>query len=373
MEDPGLQPQDVRTAAEFVAALRALKEQSGLTYRQLEQRAQAEGQFLARSTLANALSRDQLPREEVVATFLRSCGCGHQQMQAWLEAFERLTSTPAETDSAPTPTDAGSAGDADPTADTGTQADPAGPQPPQGGRLLRRRIGLRLGAGTVLGAIGLGALNLWTDRHGDSTAEEAGSPSASRSSLAKDAPGDSRNVSDAPTASPLPLPPGTYRIRTADGRCLAERRSPGEVGAGTNDFFYQTACTNGSTPVILEEWNNVTYRIKFRGWKRESMRCLGVLKAGIFNGAPATIEYCGQHILNEAELFYFEAVDTNGGGFRLRPAHLDAIPAGQREDLCLGSPEDDDRVWSDIFQMECRPSPRQVFQFQPVLDDGEGS
>ncbi|MFF9063604.1 hypothetical protein ACF09K_33710 [Streptomyces sp. NPDC014882] len=50
-----LSPQDTRNAAEFVELLRRLKEQSGLTYRQIEERAAESGEVLARSTLADVL------------------------------------------------------------------------------------------------------------------------------------------------------------------------------------------------------------------------------------------------------------------------------------------------------------------------------
>lgn len=60
-------PREARSASEFVACMRRLKEWAGLTYRQLEANAERRGDVLARSTVADALRRDSLPRAEVVA------------------------------------------------------------------------------------------------------------------------------------------------------------------------------------------------------------------------------------------------------------------------------------------------------------------
>ncbi|MFE9607727.1 helix-turn-helix domain-containing protein [Streptomyces sp. NPDC006012] len=86
-------PEAARTAAEYVALLRRLKEQSGLTFRLLEQRAADHGDVLARSTLANVLQRDTLPRAEIVAALVRACGAG-RHVAAWLAARERIASGP---------------------------------------------------------------------------------------------------------------------------------------------------------------------------------------------------------------------------------------------------------------------------------------
>ncbi|GAA3201500.1 hypothetical protein GCM10010451_60000 [Streptomyces virens] len=85
----GLRPEDAGDAAEFVALMRRAKERSGLTYRELEQRAARHGDVLARSTLANALARHALPRPDLVAAFVRACE-GEDQVERWLAARDRL-------------------------------------------------------------------------------------------------------------------------------------------------------------------------------------------------------------------------------------------------------------------------------------------
>lgn len=86
-----LQPQQVGDVGEFAAAMRKLKEQSGLTYRQLEERAAEYGEVLARSTLADVLGGKATPRPELVAAFVRACGDG-ERVPEWLEARERAVS-----------------------------------------------------------------------------------------------------------------------------------------------------------------------------------------------------------------------------------------------------------------------------------------
>ncbi|MFE9663945.1 RICIN domain-containing protein [Streptomyces sp. NPDC005955] len=83
------QPHEVRSSAEFMALLRQLKEHSGLTYRQLEEKAAEHGHVLARSTLADALKRDSLPRPEMLAAYLHTCGRG-AEVGSWLRTRQRL-------------------------------------------------------------------------------------------------------------------------------------------------------------------------------------------------------------------------------------------------------------------------------------------
>ncbi|EPH43056.1 hypothetical protein STRAU_3884 [Streptomyces aurantiacus JA 4570] len=82
-------PREARDAAALVELMRRLKEQSGLTYRQLEERAAERGEALARSTLADVMRRDALPRPEVLAAFVRACAGGHE-VDTWLKARDRI-------------------------------------------------------------------------------------------------------------------------------------------------------------------------------------------------------------------------------------------------------------------------------------------
>ncbi|MFF2951550.1 hypothetical protein ACFVVU_09470 [Kitasatospora sp. NPDC057965] len=64
------------------------KEQAGLTYRQLEANAAQYGDVLARSTAADMLRRESLPRPEAVLAFVRARGRGGSAA-AWLDARNR--------------------------------------------------------------------------------------------------------------------------------------------------------------------------------------------------------------------------------------------------------------------------------------------
>ncbi|GAB2745774.1 helix-turn-helix domain-containing protein [Streptomyces bullii] len=91
MESLGeLRPEQARDAGEFAVALRQLKACTGLTYRQLEERAAEHGDVLARSTLADVLSGRTTPRPELLIAFLRACGVGPAEMRTWIRARERI-------------------------------------------------------------------------------------------------------------------------------------------------------------------------------------------------------------------------------------------------------------------------------------------
>jgi lambda repressor-like predicted transcriptional regulator len=83
-------PAAARTPAEFVELMRALKDWSGLSYRQLSRRAAIRGDVLPHSTLAAALSRHHLPREELVAAFGRACALPADEVTRWVRARKAL-------------------------------------------------------------------------------------------------------------------------------------------------------------------------------------------------------------------------------------------------------------------------------------------
>jgi hypothetical protein len=74
-----LSPCEDRGAAGFVESVQQLKEHSGLTFRELEERAALSGDVLARSTLAGALRRRTLSRPGVLAAFVRAGGAKGQR------------------------------------------------------------------------------------------------------------------------------------------------------------------------------------------------------------------------------------------------------------------------------------------------------
>ncbi|MER7516306.1 helix-turn-helix domain-containing protein [Streptomyces sp. NPDC126499] len=90
--DTAPDPREARNPADFLACLQALKNRSGLTYRELAARADARGDVLPRSTVANMLARTTLPREELLAAFVRACGVGPGEAEEW-EAVRKELAT----------------------------------------------------------------------------------------------------------------------------------------------------------------------------------------------------------------------------------------------------------------------------------------
>ncbi|MET9290493.1 helix-turn-helix transcriptional regulator [Streptomyces sp. NPDC003077] len=85
-----MRPQRPRDIAEFVARMKHLKVHAGVTFRELERRAAERGDVLARSTLADVLRRRTLPRAEVLAAYVRACGCDEDETREWLTERKRL-------------------------------------------------------------------------------------------------------------------------------------------------------------------------------------------------------------------------------------------------------------------------------------------
>ncbi|WP_338930838.1 helix-turn-helix domain-containing protein [Streptomyces netropsis] len=91
----GSQRRSARDAERFTDRMRRLKDRSGLTYRELEQRAQDRGEILARSTLSDVLQGHSLPRPELLVAFLHACGVDDErEIAAWLETRSRIEDGP---------------------------------------------------------------------------------------------------------------------------------------------------------------------------------------------------------------------------------------------------------------------------------------
>ncbi|MFF4243602.1 helix-turn-helix domain-containing protein [Streptomyces sp. NPDC001822] len=90
---------EILDPADFIESMRRMKRQSGLTYRDLEERASQLGDVLPRSTLADVLRRTTLPPPGLLSAFVRACGQG-QDTADWLTARNRIAARP---DSDPQP------------------------------------------------------------------------------------------------------------------------------------------------------------------------------------------------------------------------------------------------------------------------------
>ncbi|MEB3966867.1 XRE family transcriptional regulator [Streptomyces kunmingensis] len=178
---PGLS--DVQDVSAFVALMRRCKETSGFTYRELELRAAKNGDVLARSTLAGALSREALPKADLLTAFVRACGVSDEEVAQWLAVREELSAGAPLFDADP---DAGSGARAESDAD-GTEVGEPGtpdqgsadgrttsPRPPRSARSRRRAYLLVAGTVAVVALIVAVALKSGGDGDGSADAVPAG-------------------------------------------------------------------------------------------------------------------------------------------------------------------------------------------------------
>lgn len=95
MDDRQPRPEEAADAAQFVSLMRQLRQWAHLSYRELERRAEAVGDVLPRATLAGGLNRQELPREELLAAFVRACGGDRNTVESW-SAVRRHLAVEAE-------------------------------------------------------------------------------------------------------------------------------------------------------------------------------------------------------------------------------------------------------------------------------------
>ncbi|MFE9889434.1 helix-turn-helix domain-containing protein [Streptomyces scopuliridis] len=317
------QPGQAKTEAEFVASMRALKDWSRLTYRQLAERAESHGDVLPHSTLANALARSTLPRQELVAALVRACGCGEDTVEVWLAAHRRIAAGPAPSDglseSAPEASSAPSASSAPP---------PSRPRPSYAAlvRFARTRTGKSAGValGVVLAAVlavGIG-LAFFTDEGGRS-------------------------------ADAVRRPPeGKVTIRAAhSGLCVTEGRE--RNGRTDRALAVQQDCekANSAPPVtLLERVDEGIYRIQW-SHPEHGLGCLTVDEGGTGNGYLLAPQACEED--QPQQRFLMEAVDTPvADGYRLRPMN-----SGK----CVGFVDPAMAKGAELVQSSCTGSTEQEF------------
>jgi hypothetical protein len=297
-----LSPYDARDAAGFVASMRQLKERSGLTFRELEERATRNGDVLARSTLADILRRTSLPRPDLLAAFVRACGDG-RQVGAWLDARERIAAAP--------PTAPG----------TGPDTEAAAPEPgePTASRPRRtggRAIAVAVAASLVLLALGLVAWGLLPDG------------------------------SDAPSASAPADGWVTIRPARTPDLCLTDGRDRG--GAYASAVAVQLPCAQATVPrTYLEPTGEGLYRIQWHH-PQEGKGCLTVMSTGPVKGMLEPRNDCAR-----ATLFRLEptAADSTGE-FGLRPAN---------SSRCIGIADNDTAKGAEATEERCTGAADQQF------------
>ncbi|WP_283134341.1 helix-turn-helix domain-containing protein [Rhizohabitans arisaemae] len=304
-------PSHAQTPAEYVALLRLFRDRSGLTYRTIQRRAAENGDSLPASTLATMLTRDTLPRAELVSAFLRACGEPTVRVDAWLEIRRDLLTAPV-----PSP----DAGPADENADAPpAEAVPEPATRPAWYPARHPRLYL-LSAGFTL-AVVLITIVVVSNTGGTTSASGASSPSPS------------------PSASPSPaqgLPPsGTYRFRIAlSGLCLTEKPTleTGELWQGPCDQAMPTR----SLVRLGDEYQITTDHPDF------GPGCMGVKESSAFIGATVADDFCAK--TGAGERFELVPALEKPGGFRIKALH---------SGLCVGLTGNSLKPWAAIRQVYC--------------------
>ncbi|MBQ0994066.1 helix-turn-helix domain-containing protein [Micromonospora sp. H61] len=315
-----LRPDDASDPAEFVEMLRQLKDRSGLTYRQLEQRAASTGDVLARSTAADILRRSTLPRPEVVAAFVRACGAG-DQVETWLRARHRLA--------------AGQLAPLSPAADS-PPVDPVTTVAPEHSDPARPRWFARpaplalLVVAALLATLGVG---FWVERRYDEQTRST-EPTASAAGGAR-----------FPSAGRSEIRP----VRSAH-LCLTEGRD--RTGQYTKEIAVQRPCTEATPPDTSLE--PVADGMFFIHWVHPVLGkgCLTIREEdpGRDLLEPWNEKDCSAN--RSKQVFHFEPAGATPGAYRIRP---------DRSELCVGLRDDDSAVSDAALVEPCTGGPDQVF------------
>ncbi|MFF3765468.1 helix-turn-helix domain-containing protein [Streptomyces sp. NPDC001922] len=314
-------PFEVQDAAGFVLLMRQLKDRSGLTYRELEERATRNGDVLARSTLADILRRTSLPRPDVLAAFVRACGDG-QRAGDWLEARNRIAAeSAAEPVTAPGP-------EAGVPSQPPEHQRPPEPADSRSGRAKSRTVALA----TVLTVL-LTALAAWVLL-----------PDGS------DAPGAPGAAATTPTGPATPRAPAdgwvTIRPARTPDLCLTDGRD--RNAAYPSAVAVQLRCARATVPrTYLEPAGEGLYRIQ---WHHPQLGkgCLTVMTAGPVRNMLEPRDKCAR-----ATLFRLEPTVTGGtAGFRLRPDH---------SSRCIGIVDNDITEGAEATQEPCTGAADQRF------------
>ncbi|WP_405408793.1 helix-turn-helix domain-containing protein [Streptomyces decoyicus] len=369
MDDDSLHPADLRNAEEFMAALRALKARSGLTLRQLESRAADRGDVLPRSTVADILRKQTLPRPDLVAALVRACG-EQDRLAEWTRAWKRLACEAPVADTGPAdagPTDAAPADAAltDANTDANTDGDDNGhgsgsgsgsgngapshgrqTSPPVAGSALAPQAGQAAESGLrkrplvlVAAAVLVGAAVTGLLLAGDLTTSQSRATHATDAARARP-----------PEILPVRSAGSWARIRPARpaGLCLTAGRE--RSGRYRSEVAVQRPCTEPGPRTFLQPAAGDLTAIKWEHPVDKGMGCLTILDSGPAQGLVEPQENCQTD--KDAQLFRIERYSPTARGYRLRRAQTD---------LCLGIRDGATAAGAEAVQEPCGAKPAQRF------------
>ncbi|MFE0765186.1 helix-turn-helix domain-containing protein [Streptomyces smyrnaeus] len=330
--------------SEFLECLRQLKEASGLTLRQLEERAAASGDYLPRSTLSSMLSGRRLPRPELLAAFVKACG-HERRLATWLRLRDSLaerdgadpggapaagsTGAPAARAAAATGAPAGSAGTASVAENSRT---------PLPRRLLRPRLLVPLAVAVLLaataGVLGTRGDSGGGERHPDSAA----AADATRKTKA----GAGAAAADVPRGAVRLRPLSAPELCLTDGR-VRDKRYHSQV-------VVQRPCdrTGPQTTELRPEPGSGSHRIQ---WHHPEFGtgCLKVLTTGPGKGLLEPWDAC-------------ERTDL----FRLVPVrgHEDVYTLRTEAGGCVGIARPVTAEGSEAVAQRCTTARHQMFRIE---------
>jgi hypothetical protein len=351
-----LPPDGACDAAGFAEAMRRLKERSGLTFRQLEERAARSGDVLARSTLADTLRRRTLPRPEVLAAFVRACGEG-DRVGVWLKARERVAAQAAAEATGTVP--GAQAGGGAPA--TGDDARAGTADRVRTGAASDHAAEAESGPGGVVGG-GVAAEGRAADAAAGGPPARPAQHRARRRTIALTAVlapllalvawrllpdgSGSPGASGGPDVSGIPVGWVTIRPARTPSLCLTDGRD--RKGAYANAIAVQLPCVQATVPrTYLEPAGAGLYRIQWHH-PQEGKGCLTVMSTGPVKGMLEPRNDCGR-----ATLFRVEATAAGSARrFRLRPAN---------SSRCIGIAGDDTAAGAEAVEERCTGAADQRF------------
>ncbi|WP_406632576.1 RICIN domain-containing protein [Amycolatopsis sp. WGS_07] len=271
----------------------------------MEEQAAAQGAALPRSTTADMLRRDALPRPEQLAVFVRACGDG-RHLAEWLSTRERLAVGHYLAETPPAPTES------------------AAP----------RRRGRMITLAAVIAALALVAAAAWWWRTGT---DDKAAPSRLE-------------------VLPLLTAGGWARIRPAGAPdlCLTEGRE--HTGRYGSAIAVLRPCTQPRLPrMVLQPVGAELATIKWEHPVYQVMGCLTVLHIQPVENMLEPQEKCDNS--NPDQLFRIERVGDQR--YRLRTPETD---------LCLGLRDNLTAVDTEAVRQPCAAEPDQEFLIDLNID-----
>ncbi|MBO8184185.1 helix-turn-helix domain-containing protein [Streptomyces spirodelae] len=329
--------------SEFLESLRALKEASGLTLRQLEERAAAAGDYLPRSTLSSMLSGRRLPRPELLAAFVRACG-HERRLTDWLRLRDQLAQRDTRADAARADTAGSAAADSASVDSTAVSAD--APRRGAARRFLRARLLVPLAVAVLLAAAAAVAGTRDEPGGGKPPPGAAAATDASGKAADDSGTGAASTAADVPRGAVRLRPLSAPRLCLTDGLVRDRRYAP--------LVAVQRPCTRTrpQTTELRAEPGSGRYRIQ---WHHPEFGtgCLKVLGTGAGKGLLEPWDACDQ-----AELFRLVPV-------RGRNTYALRTDAGR----CVGIARPVTAEGTEAVEQRCTAARNQMFRIESAPTD----